>query len=127
MKHIIGQYIISTIIVLAIFIVIREINDSRPFKFEDYNYGNFNSAIQKRFPVGTNVDEVIEILVGSNINNIRIMKVDHKDKYGYMKEAVYYIYFKYYTPFLSLNFNSLYIINMEIDKNRRIINIMGST
>ena len=99
MKHIIGQYIISTIIVLAIFIVIREINDNRPFKFEDYNYDNFNSEIQKRFPVGTDVDEVIEILVASNIDNIRIMKVDHHYKNGYMKEAVYTISF-----FIALRF-----------------------
>lgn len=125
MKHIIRKYIISTIIVLAIFIVIREINDNRPFKFEDYNYDNFNSEIQKRFPVGTNVDEVIEILVASNIDNIRIMKVDHHYKYGYMKEAVYTISFFYDTSFLSLNFASSYYISIQIGESREIIEIFG--
>ena len=59
MKNIIGQYIISTIIVLAIFIVIREINDNRPFKFEDYNDESFEPAIKTKFPVGSDIDKVI--------------------------------------------------------------------
>ena len=124
MKNIIGQYIIFTIITLVIFTTMREITDKRPFKFEDYTYGNFNSVLQKKFPVGTDVDNVIEILVASNVDNIRIMKVENE--YGYMKDAVYALYFEYYTSFLSLNFNSLYRISIQIDKNRKIIKIRGS-
>ena len=124
MKNIIGQYIIYTIITLVIFTTMREITDKRPFKFEDYNYGNFNSVLQKKFPVGTDVDNVIEILVASNVDNIRIMKVENE--YGYMKDAAYALYFEYYTSFLSLNFNSLYRISIQIDKNRKIIKIRGS-
>lgn len=124
MKNIIGQYIIYTIITLVIFTTMREITDKRPFKFEDYNYGNFNSALQKKFPVGTDVDNVIEILVASNVDNIKIMKVENE--YGDMKDAVYALYFEYYTSFLSLHFGSHYTISLEIDKSRKIIDIWGS-
>ena len=126
MKNIIVQYIIFIVITLVIFITIRELTDKRPFKFEKYNYDNFNSVIQKRFPIGTDVDEVIEILIASNIDNIRIMKIEHKYKYGYMKDAVYTISFFYYTAFLSLSFGSSYTTDIQIDKNRKIIDIRGN-
>ena len=125
MKHIIGKYIISTIIVLAIFIVIREINDNRPFKFENYNDERFEAAIQTKFIIGSDIDKVIEILVASGVQEIEISQVNNYIAEGTKPNAKYIVSFDYYAPIISLNPNVLYRIYTEVDENRKIIKITG--
>ena len=125
MKHIIRQYIISTIIVLAIFIVIRDINDKRPFKFEDYTNESFEPAIQTRFPVGSDIDKVIEILVASGVQEVKISQVNNYIAKSTKPNAKYIVSFAYYAPIISLKPNVLYRLYTEVDENRKIIKITG--
>ena len=127
LKQIVQQYIISTIIILAIFVAIREINDNRPFKFENYNYESFKPAIQTKFPVGSDIDKVIEILVASDVQEIRISQVNNYIAEGTKPNAKYIVSFDYYASVVSLNPNTLYIIYTEVDENRKIIKITGSS
>ena len=96
------QYIISTIIILVIFVAIREINDNRSFKFENYNYESFKTAIQTKFPIGSDIDKVIEILVVSRVQKIEISQVNNYIAEGTKPNAKYIICFDYYASVVSL-------------------------
>ena len=127
-KQTLKQYFKSIMIVSAILILIREINDDRPLKFE--NFGNrkaFEAHIKDRFPIGSEVDKAIEVLVSSGVHGIRIRDIEHDISYTRTNpSAKHIIYFDYNASFISLSPDMNYIVSIKIDKDRKILEVSGS-
>ena len=112
--------------ILLLSVAIREWQDNRPIKFEAYNEETFLDGLRLAFPLGSDVDKAIELLVNSGARIVKIGKVKNAGIEGTKLNAQYIIRLEYYSPILSLNPNARYSIYFEIDENRKIIKVVGS-
>ena len=125
-KTFIKQYLLLVGSILLLCILIREYKDNRPIKFENYNSENFLAAMRSKFPLGSNIDRAIEVLVESGTRLVRVIKVRNHIAEGTKLNAKYMITFEYYSPIISLNPNALYQLYFEIDRDRKIVKVSGS-
>ena len=123
------QLLIILLLSIIVYIFIREKLDSRPIKFENYrNEDSFRYEIKKLFPIGSNVDQAIEVLVKSGINYIKILDIKNKpDIQTGVTGAYFDIYCYYYASLLSFSFGKKYTVSFCIDNERRILSVHAVT
>lgn len=129
-KNVIKVVLFTFFTLLILFVIIREVTDKRPIKFESYgsDSDSFREAMQKKFPVGSNVDEAIEILVASGIQKIEIRDVSDKpDTWTRVKGSKYLIDCDYYADLISLNPKRSYSVSFFVDKDRKVLLAAGSS
>ena len=111
-------------------ITFRELTDRRSVIFEKYNEKEFRTEMTKRY-LGKDVDIVIEELIASGVERMNRLDINKsmpsqvKKHAGYGENVVYVYSFKYFSPLLSLNSLSKYVIYLKTDKNRSVIDIWG--
>lgn len=124
-KDLVKLTFIILLIIFILFVLIREILDDRPIKFEYYkNNGAFEHAMQERFPVGSDVDEAIAILVKSDIEGIGIHHIVNKadqQRWNIKEGTVYFCY--YYARIVSFSPLAKYAIEFVADKERKILSM----
>lgn len=135
-KSALKSTLILLVVVLISFLVIRDMNDNRPIQFESYKqHEAFKNAIQERFPLGSNIDDAIEVMVRSGIDEIRF----HFVKNGVLKgpdklsqdtwtraEGAYYEVFCFYeTSIMSMSMGAEYVVQLAADQERRLIHVYG--
>lgn len=121
---------LGMLILICIQITFRELTDSRSVIFEKYNEKEFRTEMTKRY-LGRDVDIVIEELIASGVERMNRLDINKsmpsqvKKHAGYQENVAYVYSFKYFSPLLSLNSLSKYVIYLETDKNRSVVDICG--
>ena len=106
---------------IIIKIIVREIFDDRPFKFESYKTElKLEEAVRENFSEGSNLYEVVKILEKSGAK----CSIDKSDEAGYAyihKGARYIATCSYRADLFSLNPLITYRIILQTDENYKLI------
>lgn len=110
------KYTLLIIILLICKINFQEIFDNRPFKFENFRTNEaFEEAVQKMFPVGSDLDASIKILEESGA---KCQKLKSANK---LSNDKIYGDCEYLTNLLSVHSLESYDVSLYVDEKNKIV------
>lgn len=121
-------FVLIIIALIGIKLLVEYKYDKRPFKFERYDDNTFLKAAKEFMPIGGDIDQAINMLQDSGAK-CNVWLSDKKFNRYYSKwihrDSVFIIHCDYESNFISIYEFACYYLNIQINKDLKIIGVSG--